>query len=290
MCIRDRHIHYSSDEAKGYYRRSYAYSLEVEEDHSYMTPLSLSHNSQMHIRGINISDMEAFLKGEKELWEIIIGHSIHIDLRMRFEGMDELVQWVITESDIPSYFRFLRGENDPRTGNVQKALAIVKPKKIEEPQEEERFKTAEEPRIIDKKGAKMIAEAIIPEGSYIINPGDVGSSPYKYAYMGLIWIGRVKSGIQREDAHEYFFYPDEKLPKLNREFYDGRFIIRCFKQPGTPKWWAWKAKNDPYPLNPYCHLDQGFYEPIKAEEVKHFGKESYPEWEEVKEICEGEED
>jgi len=116
------------------------------------------------------------------------------------------------------------------------------------------------------------------------------STPYKYAYMGLIWIGKVKAGVQRDSLHEYFFYPDEKLPKLNREFYDGRFIFRCFKQPGGPKWWAWKARENPLPLNPTCHCDQGFYEPIKAEEVKHFGKESYPEWEEVKEICEGEED
>jgi len=77
------------------------------------------------------------------------------------------------------------------------------------------------------------------------------------------------------------------LPDLNKKLLDGRFIIRCFKSSGDKNntWWIWKATDDPYPINPYCHVDQGFQFLIPASSVKHFGHESYKEWEEREESC-----
>lgn len=236
--------------------------------------------SQWHIRGISIEDKELFDKGEKTFKEIIMGHSLHQDLRLDL-GLKKLVQFLITESDMKSYVRMMKGETNPSDGNVQKSKVIYKPS-AGEPQDV--VKAEEEEMLIDKEGAEIIEKYIISESSYWIPPGEVGSYSTSWAYMGTIWTGNVSEGVQREDLHEEFFYPDENLPNPNSELFDGRFIVRFFNQK-PPTYWIWKAKNDPYPLNPYCHVDRGSHWLKPENEVKMVGHEAYPEWKDRREDC-----
>jgi len=106
--------------------------------------------------------------------------------------------------------------------------------------------------------------------------------------MGTIWTGRVETSLEREDIHELFFYPDKDLPEPNRKFFDGRFILRAFKGEaarGGKTWWMWKSTKNPYPQNPWCYCDQGEHEVLPLDEIKHWGHEDYPEWEERKDEC-----
>ena len=111
--------------------------------------------------------------------------------------------------------------------------------------------------------------------SYYIPFAISHNTPYKDAYMCAIWLGKVKAGVQRPDLHEYFLYPSGKLPKRNKELFNGRFIIRCFRAGKDKRWWVWKATDDPFPMDSILHADCGHYYPIKAEELKKFGREAY---------------
>jgi len=230
---------------------------------------------QSHLRGIKQEDREAYEKKEVSFADTIKGHSIHLDLRLSIEGLPKLVQYVITESDVPSYFRMLRGEKRETAGgveNVQHSFIVIKPSALQEPE----VKKAEEELIIDESGSKLIADYQIFGKSYWIPPGEVGSSAYKYAWMGLLWTGTVRGGIMRRDYKELFFYPDRDLPKKNKELLDGKFIIKCLKRPeGTARWEIWRATKDPWPQDPIEHKDSGDWYPVKAEDVKSFGREHY---------------
>lgn len=220
--------------------------------------------AQMHIRGIEKEKYEKYMKNEITFEEMILGDSIHVDLRIKFS--DAFVQWVLTQNEIPDYLDTLLGKNDKRTGNVSKALAIVKPS-AEEPVEKAK---KEQELIIDKEGAKLIASLINHKKSYFIEPGDVGATAYTYSYMGLIWEGECKTGVQREDMHEYFFYS-------NSDILNGRFICRCFEDKKERMWWFWKARDDPMPLDPIYHCDTGYLYPIPPSKVKKLGREQYVE-------------
>ena len=225
--------------------------------------------AQMHIRGLNIDDTKKYLNGKLSFAELIQGHSIHVDLRMKFKN--SFVQWVITQDHIPDYFDTIIGRRDPKTGNASKGLAIVKPS-AEEPTQTVK---AKEDLIIGPEDAKLIEKYVLFDKSYIIEAGDVGATPYKNAYMCAIWIGKVKAGVQRPDLHEYFLYPSSDMPERNQELFNGRFIIRCFKAGKDKRWWVWKAYDDPYPMDSILHADCGHYYPIKAEKIDKFGREAY---------------
>ena len=113
--------------------------------------------------------------------------------------------------------------------------------------------------------------------SYYIPFAISHNTPYKDAYMCCIWLGKAKAGVQREDLHEYFLYPQDDLPERNKKLFNGRFIIRCFKQGKAKRWWVWKATRDPYPMDSIKHCDTGHYWPIPAEELEKFGREAYRE-------------
>ena len=267
------------------YRRvcTHAFTLEVEEDHSFMTRLSFSHNSQMHIRGILPEDKEAYDKGKKSFEEIIIGHSLHQDFRIVFQGLSKFVEWVFLEDSMESYFRFNLGKRDPKTGNVAKCLAIVKPS-AEEPRGEIE-KASEDKMLITEKDAKLIEKYALHEHDVWLAPGDVGATWRGWGVLVTITIGVAQPGIQRPDLHEYFYYPSPDLPKINQKLLNGRIIVKAFKKP-RPLWWAWLAVRDPRPMSPWCHVDQGEYYPIKAEKLKYFSKEDYPEWRKREVDCE----
>jgi len=233
--------------------------------------------AQTHIRGLELGDVEAYEKKEISLAKLLEGHSIHIDMRMDL-GLAKLIQWVILESDIPSYLRYLKGERrEITTGKmaVQHALSVVKPS-AEEPQE--KLKKAEDGKelILTPEMAKQLADIQIVNRSYIIPPGTVGATPLTAAWMGLVWSGTVKSGSQRKDWHEYFYYPDSQLPELNQKFFDGRFVWKCLKpEEGDARWQTWKAIENSRPADSILHADSGYYFPVEAGEVKAFGRERY---------------
>jgi len=233
--------------------------------------------AQTHIRGLEPEDVENYKKKKISLAELFTGHSIHVDLRMQL-GEKKLVQWVITAQNTEKYFRMLRGEYEETAAGVKqptKGMAIVKPS-AEEPEMKEIKKTEElkEPSI-SREGAKLLEGIQIP-GGYFISPGEIGSSAYKYAWMGLIWRGRVKTGVARKDYHELFFYPDEKLPTKNKELLNGIFVIKAFKR--TKKegsyWQIWKATMG-MPADPVLHCDSGYHFPVPAAELKAIGREHY---------------
>ncbi|RLG20762.1 hypothetical protein DRN74_04695 [Candidatus Micrarchaeota archaeon] len=268
--------------------QTHACSLEVEEDHSYMTPLGFSHNSQWHIRGIKPEDKEAFDKGEISFEEMILRHSLHQDLRWKLNGVSVLPQCTITESDMKSYVRGMLGQLNPEQkgpANVQKVKVIPKVEVAKPTMPKSKIKEF----LIDKEGAKLINKIIIHETSYWISPGEIGSLPYTWAYMGTVWTGKVATGDERGDFHELFFYPDKDLPEPNRKFFDGRFILRAFRGEaarGGKTWWLWKSTKNPYPQNPWCYCDQGEHEVLPLDKIKHWGHEDYPEWKTRKDDCE----
>jgi len=228
--------------------------------------------AQMHIRGLDPDDTKKYQQGKLSFRKLIEGHSIHVDLRIKFKNA--FVQWVITQDHIPDYFDTIIGRRDPKTGNASKGLAIVKPS-AEEP--EKTVKAEPKELIIGPDDAKLIEKYVLFDKSYIIPAGDVGATPYKDAYMCAIWLGKAKAGVQRPDLHEYFLYPNPDLPERNKELFNGRFIIRCFKAGSAKRWWVWKAYDDPYPMDSIMHCDIGHYWPIPAEELEKFGREAYRE-------------
>ncbi|MBA7608781.1 DNA ligase [subsurface metagenome] len=232
---------------------------------------------QTHIRGLEPEEVEEYKKGKMTLAKLFEGHSIHIDDRMSFSGLKRLVQWVITDNNVESYLRMLKGELvETASGvkNVAKSFALVKPS-AEEPGKVKKAEEIKEPSI-SKKGAEILADLQIVKSSYFIAPGEVGSSAYKYAWMGLIWRGKVKSGIGRKDYHEYFYYPDEKLPDKNKELVKGRYVVKAFKRPGGAGnyWQVWKA-TEGSPADPIEHKDSGYYVLVPAKDIKAIGRERY---------------
>ncbi|WAE39499.1 MAG: hypothetical protein QIT36_gp075 [Methanophagales virus GBV301] len=156
-----------------FYLSTRAYSIEVEDDHSYMIPLAFSHNSQWHIRGIKPEDKEAYDKGKISFEEMILHHSLHQDLRWTLNGVSVLPQCTITESDMESYVRGMLGQLNPEQkgpANVQKVKVIPKVEIAKPTMPKSKMKEF----LIDEKGAKLINKIIIHETSYWISPGEVG--------------------------------------------------------------------------------------------------------------------
>ena len=232
---------------------------------------------QTHIRGLEPEEVEKYKKGKITLAELFEGHSIHIDDRMSFSGLKRLVQWVITDNRVQDYLKMLKGELVETAGgvkNVAKSFALVKPS-AEEPGKVKKIEGIKEPSI-GKEGAKILADLQIVKSSYFIAPGEVGSTAYRYAWMGLIWRGKVKSGIGRKDYHEYFYYPDDNLPERNKELVGGRYVVKAFKRPkGAGNYWQiWKC-TEGFPADPVEHKDSGYYELVPAENLKAIGREHY---------------
>ncbi|MBU0792206.1 MAG: hypothetical protein KKC55_17350 [Gammaproteobacteria bacterium] len=236
---------------------------------------------QAHIRSLNPEEVKEWKNGKISFPELIKNHSLHMDLRLNLNGLPKLVQFVIVESDVESYFRGLIGEKNPHqrgVANVQKIKIVSKPSG--EPPITLKNKEEEVGKLLDESGAKLLDKYINKNRSFIIPAGSVGATSDKDAYLGLIWIGKVEEGIQREDFHEYFFYPLD-----NSELLNGRFVIRCFKTEAGRTWWMWKATDNSNPANPYCHIDRGFHYLIPESRVKYFGHEDYAEWESRKDSC-----
>ena len=240
---------------------------------------------QWHLRGLEPEEVKKWEDGKLSFPKLIEGHSLHEDIRLILPSLSKMVQYVVVESDIESYIRMMNGELNPKqkgVKNVQKAKIVSKPSG--EPPKIKLKETKD--MLIDEKGAKLIDKYIIHKQSYIIKKGEVGATKDKDAYMGLIWIGNVSEGVQRPDFHEYFFYPDNKMPDSNKKMMDGKFVIRCFKGNERPaSWLIWKATKNPFPLNSFCYIDKGFHYLIPADKVKKFGHESYKEWENRKTSC-----
>ena len=236
---------------------------------------------QWHIRGIKPEDKEAYDKGKLSFADIIVGHSLHQDFRMWFQGLSEPVEWVILDDSMEAYERYNLGKRDPKTGNVQKSLAIVK----EAEALREKAKKPQDKLLISEADTKIIEKYALHEYDNWLPPGDVGATPYAWGVLVTISIGVAQPGVQRQSLHEYFYYPSPDLPKRNQKLMNGRIIFRAFKKPRR-LWWTWMAIRDPRPYNPYCGLDQGVYHLIPAEELKYIDKEDYPEWKERKQYCE----
>ena len=232
--------------------------------------------AQMHFRGIKEEEYKDFKAGKKKLWEILVGHSVHIDLRISFPGLKKLVQYVITENDIQGMVRMMKGEKRETAGgvmNVQHSMVVSKPS-AEPPEGPEKFYKAEEFPAIDESGAKLAEKLIMKDQSYWIPPGEVGSTNYTYAYMALIWLGTAITGTERHDLHELFL----KKTKAKDDLFNGKFTIKCLKRPDvTARWEIWKATSNPKPLDSIQHCDIGYHWLVPASKVDKFGREGYRE-------------
>ena len=219
--------------------------------------------SQFHISGLEQEEVKAYEDGNISLATLLLDHPVHCDLRMKFG--DKFIEWTIVHDNIPNYFNTLLGRVDQETGKVSKGLAIVK-------LEEDKL---DDETIINENDAELLANTIMMDKSYFIEPGEVGATTDKYALMGTIWIGKVKSGVQRVDGHEYFLYPNKDISDENKELFNGKFLARCFKTEESKFWCIWKC--NPKAMDSIDHSDTGDYYPVKASEVEKFGNEAYKE-------------
>ena len=126
---------------------------------------------QWHIRGIEPEDKKAYDKGKLSFADIIVGHSLHQDFRMWFEGLSDSIEWVILDDSMEAYERYNLGERDPKTGNVQKSLAIVKEAEV---LKEKAAKKAQDKLLISEKDTKIIEKYALHEYDNWLPPGDVG--------------------------------------------------------------------------------------------------------------------
>jgi len=262
---------------KGIYK-SMAQDLKPLPKILYIDPRTGNAWAQIHIRGITPEEYKDFRNGKKKLWEILIGQSFHVDLRIKYPGLEKLVQFVLTENDIQSLIKTLRGERTKTASgilNVHHSKVVSKPSG--EPPEKDKFYKAKEDKkkpSIDEEGAKLMDSLFIKDKSYWIEPNNIGSTKYTYAYMGLIWMGEVVTGCERHDLHELFIH--KKLAK--DDILDGKFTIKCLKdKAGAKRWEIWKAIKNPKPLDPILHGDIGYHYLVPAEKVDKLGKESYRE-------------
>jgi hypothetical protein len=176
------------------------------------------------------------------------GHSVHADLRLKIDrwwqdGKErpkgeipkERIEWVLagTEDRIN---RGIKGLDDPATQKPQNLQAVVKEsaaeyaRRIEEKEpglakaildgqveEDWLIKALNDGTIVSN--VAHLAKAIYPLRGYWIAPGNPGAGGLNtWAFLQLVDIGTFKSGVQRRDLHEYFFYGD---------ILKGRYILRA---------------------------------------------------------------
>jgi len=235
---------------------------------------------QMHFRGIPPETYEKIKNKETPLWQGLLGHSVHMDLRISYPGLDKLVQYVITENDIQSMIRMMKGEKRETAGgveNVQHSMVVSKPSG--EPPEELKYYSEEietdeglKYPAINEEGAKLAEEIIVPEGSYWIEPGGIGATKTTWSYMALIWMGNIQTGCERHDLHEMFM----ERTKGKEGIFEGKFTVKCLKRENSSaRWEIWKAISDPRPMDSILHADCGYSYLVPAENVDRFGKDEF---------------
>jgi rhodanese-related sulfurtransferase len=228
--------------------------------------------AQSHIRGITDEEVADYQSKKKSLAEIFDRHSVHIDLRIDF-GLSTLTQFVFTDNTVGDLILMMSGgKTTNKVGKIAQShsMMIVKPS-AEEPQKFNKTDIKIEPAI-DSEGAEALDEIQIMNGSYMIKAGGVGASSQRNAWMGLIWTGKVKSGVQRNDLHELFLFSDD-----NNKLLDGRMVIKALTDGKTNRWEVWMATTDEKPMDPILHADTGHFYPVPAEKVTKLGRDSYKE-------------
>ena len=255
------------------------YKLKPLPDEYYHSPKKGDFWAQMHIRGVTPEEYDDYKSKKIPLWKAIQNHSMHVDLRCSFPGLERLLQFVLVEDSIDSYIKVMKGAIDSKSGQVSKGLIVIKPSAMEP---SERLKKNEEKgeMLLNEAGAKKVANLIIGAKSYWIEPGGIGATKDKWAYMGAIVLGKVESGTMREDFKELFLHAEG----TNAELWNGRFIFKAFESP-RHLWWTFKAIKTTTPCNPYCEIDSGNFKLLPAERLKHYKKEDYTEWKARKEKC-----
>lgn len=260
--------------------KSEDYSGIPLDDKYYHSPKKGEFWAQMHIRGILPEEYENYKSKKIPLWKAIRNHSMHVDLRNKFEDMKSLLQFVIVESDIESYMNVMEGKKDLKTNKTATGLVIIKPSAMEP---SERIKEKKD-MLLDEAGAKKVVDLSIESKSYWISPNNIGATKDKYAYMSTICVGNVKSGTMRSDFKEIFFVPDKNIPDKNQNLFNGRWIFKALKVP-NPLWWAFKATKTETPCNPHCEIDSGNFELKPADKLSQLKKEDYNEWQNRKDEC-----
>ena len=238
--------------------------------------------AQFHIRNILDNDKKLFDEKKLSFQEMIIGHSLHSDIRWDLEGVKGLIQGVIVESDIESYLRVFKGEINPEqkgVPNVQKGLFLDKPKT---PEPKTMSKKESDELLLDKKGAKIVDDYIMHDKSFFLAPGTIGSK-HGWGYLGTIWEGKISTATERDDYHELFFNSDESMPEKNQKLLNGKFIIKAFSDKAGKRYLFWKSTKEPYPVNPYIHFDKGMHKILPIKSVTKFSKEDYPDFKQRKE-------
>ena len=238
--------------------------------------------AQMHFRGIEPEKYEAIKSGKLQLYKALIGQSVHIDLRVDYPGLPKLVQFVITENDVQSMLKMMKGERRQTAGgiNVQHSMVVSKPsgeppegpEKFYEKVDPESTKPEEYMPSINEEGAKIAQALDLGESSYWISPGGIGATKNTYSYMMHIWSGDIVTGCERHDLHELFMIKKEG----NDDILNGRYVIKCLKREDTSaRWEMWKSIRDSRPMDPIQHSDIGYHYLVPADIKKGYGREAY---------------
>jgi hypothetical protein len=242
---------------------------------------------QMHVRGIEPDLYKKVISKEIDLWECFVGQSVHMDLRITYPDLKKMVQFVVTENDIQSMVRMIKGETRKTKGgqNVQHSKVVSKPsgeppsgpEKFYKKVEAESEKPEEYSPAVNEDGAKLIEELDLGSPfeetrSFWMEPGEIGATKNTYSYMALIWVGDIISGCERHDLHELFVNQKEAKEE---ELFNGRFIIKCLGGKDNPRWEMWKAYANPKPMDSIQHSDIGYHYLVPASKVDGFGRDFY---------------
>ena len=226
-------------------------------------------------------------RGMKEKGDPFEDHSVHIDVRLELpKSLDnELIQWVLAGKQ-DKLIRGILGLQNPATDGPQSLMAIVKPSAFEagarvrqlvmekgdltlaavgfEHTFEKQSVDSLTSRLSGKNNAQVEsgADVVFPMSGYWISPDDpVNFSDVSWQYLQLIDEFEWLPGVQRTDAHEYFFYG---------KFFKGRYVLRALPA-GTrtdEPFWLWmKPGKDQKPMDPSYHKDDGKLRPLYPKQV-----------------------
>lgn len=241
---------------------------------------------QAHWRGMSVDEYKAW--EEDKNVPLFKDHSVHFDLRLELpKSLDnELIQWVLA-GKIDRLLRGMLGTTDPDTDRVQSLMAIVKPSAFESGLRAERlirkawgpagYPSRDELVRRLASGSKRIRsgeDMLTPLKGYFMEPDDpanLSGEAETYAYLQLIDEFEWCPGVQRTDAHEYFFR------KSKHGVVDGRYVLRVLAagskiedptEPGEEQpYWLFLRPPDQLAMDPSEHNDAGKVRPLYPKQL-----------------------
>ena len=218
-------------------------------------------------------------------------HSVHCDVRLELpKSLDnELIQYVLAGKQ-DKIIRGILGLTNPATDSPQSLMAIIKPSAFEAGARVQQLVIGKglDTQVIGGEGfdfgfkkqsvesltrrlsgkendpIRTSEEVVFPMKGYWISPDDpVNFSDVSWQYLQLIEEFEWLPGVQRTNAHEFFFYG---------KYFKGRYVLRALKggtrTEGEPFWLWIKPVKDQKPMDPGWHRDEGALRPLYPKQLQ----------------------